>query len=71
MISTASFSFKLVSVGTNKVNQYRGQGSLEGRTNVATFDWIVAARNIRAKAKLSPDSTPLLREIREERSQRR
>ena len=34
------------------------------------FDWIAAAREVRSRAPMSPDSTPLLRALREERAQR-
>ena len=36
----------------------------------ADFDWIAAAREVRSRAPVSPDSTPLLRALREERAQR-
>ncbi len=34
------------------------------------FDWLAAARQVRNRTPLSPDSTPLLRALREERASR-
>ena len=34
----------------------------------SNWDWIAAARDLRARATLAPDSTPILRAIREERA---
>ncbi len=39
------------------------------RPETEDLDWIAAARQVRGRARVSPDSTPLLRALREERAQ--
>ncbi len=47
---------------------------LRGKRTPAPFstqwDWLTAARDLRARAAMSPDSTPLLRAVREMRASR-
>lgn len=40
------------------------------RAPQAAWDWITAARDLRARAALAPDSTPILHALREERARR-
>ncbi len=63
-------SIGYIGYGTTQSNQYYSPGSLQARTYPQKFDWIQAARTIRAKANPSPDSTPILRALRDQQSLR-
>lgn len=52
------------------IDEYRQlvQAREESASLPAAWDWIAAARALRARSGLAPDSTPILRAIREERA---
>lgn len=45
-------------------------GHTPSAQSAITWDWLAAARDLRAHAALAPDSTPLLRAVRDERARR-
>jgi len=76
-INTVKISFAFIGEINSNAWQYLPGDKLSTDTNLISvdkraisFDWIETARTLRALSQPSPDSTPLLRAIREERAER-
>lgn len=68
--STVQFSVDYTGRRTSYNWQYSASGMSFTVTSPIISDWIQAARALRSLSQTSTDSTPILRALREERSQK-